>query len=464
MPNPADTIVALASGPGRAPRALVRASGRHLRRDLAPAVDVPPGRGLFTARLRLAGPPVPALPALALAYVAPASYTGEDALELLLPGGPALVERVVSRLVTLEGVRAAEPGEFTARAYAAGRLTLEQAEGVAAAVAAAGADELAAARRLLDGRAGERYRAWSEEIAALLALVEAGVDFTDQEDVVPITPDDLARRLGALRSAMEDHAGSSRGEERADAMPGVVLLGAPSAGKSTLFNALLGRRRALTAPEPGTTRDALGETLDLSRDRPGAGAVRLIDLPGLGPAEAPDAPDATERAARARAADEIRHADVVVACDPAGRFELDAPGPPGRPLLRVRTKADLPDAPAPGEDPAARAPGVLRVCALDGRGLPALRRAIADAGRRSRAGAGLAGVAPRHARALARVRLALERAALAAAPVPGRGALRDAELVAQSLREALDALGDLAGRVTPDDVIGRIFASFCVGK
>jgi tRNA modification GTPase len=241
-------------------------------------------------------------------------------------------------------------------------------------------------------------------------------------------------------------------------LPRVVLAGPPNAGKSTLFNALLGRRRAIVSPVAGTTRDALEEELDLSADAPGAGTVILIDLAGLD--EPPAA--AIDAAAQSRARETIAAADAVIHCDPSGRF----PGlvaRPGTPMIRVRTKADVPGA-ARARRPdravdAGREP--LAICALDGWNLPALRRAIADAAWGSRA-AGLAALLPRHRRALtdAATQLREARALIA----PAARALPDPALTASALRAALDVLGELVGRISPDDVIGRVFATFCVGK
>jgi tRNA modification GTPase len=381
----------------------------------------------------------------------PRSYTGEDAAEIQVPANPVLVERVLRALTSREGVRAAEAGEFTARAYLAGKMTLSQAEGVAATVAASSDEQLAAARALLEGRAGEEYRRWADEVATLLALVESGIDFTDQEDVVPIAPAALLARVGALRGELFAHLGGVGGRESAGALARVALVGRPNAGKSTLFNALLGRRRAVTSPVAGTTRDVLAEELDLARDVPGAGMVLLEDLAGLdaveggtavGPAVAPvEAQRAAERA--------VREADVLVWCDPAGRFEgVDVSAAK---VIRVRTFADRPGH-GGRED--------LAVCALDGWHVGALRRAIAEAATTSR-GAGVAALLPRHRRAMREAAGRLEGAAESVGAGPRLSA---PEVTATALRGALDALGELVGRISPDEVLGRVFATFCIGK
>lgn len=439
-----DVIAAVASPPGRGARGIVRLSGGAVREVLGALLEGPArpfDRACFAGVLCLDDR---ALPVLVATYRGPASYTGEDGAELLLPGNPLLLERVLAHLLDLPGVRLAEPGEFTARAYLNERLTLDQAEGVAATIAARGEEQLRAAADLLEGRTGSRYRAWAEEAATLLALVEAGIDFTDQEDVVPIAPRMLEARARALEASIAEHTGANTGAEAHEVRPRVVLAGLPNAGKSTLFNALLGRVRSVVSTAAGTTRDVLEEELDLSRDLPGAGSVALCDLAGLD--EAPGAPiDMEAQHAALRA---IRGADVVVQCDPSGRFR-PSPETSGT-IIRVRTKADL-----PGEHAG------LEVCALDGWNLSSLRRAIADAACAGGA-AGVVALLPRHRRAAAEARRALRDAQ--AFIDSGQETLGAPELVAGSLRAALDALGELSGRITPDDVIGRVFSLFCVGK
>ena len=465
--NPADTIVALASGRpvvGNA-RALVRISGRRTPALLgagglsSETVGRTPEDGPVIQRgeLRLvsgSGDMLP-LPCLVMVYPGDRSYTGEPAAELLVPGNPALVERVVGVLLAQEGVRLATPGEFSARAYLNGRLTLAQAEGVAATIAARTDGELAAAERLLNGETGEVFRAWRDESASLLALVAAGIDFTDQEDVVPIAPEQLAHRLAALAHVIAGHLGASHGAEHREGLATVALAGPPNAGKSTLFNALLGRRRAVVSDVAGTTRDVLAERLELPAAGSEGAAVMLLDLAGLDPSPGLAGAD---REAQARAAAALEQADIVVHCDQHGRFDAHLPGGAAQPVIRVRTKADLPTGGSGRAD-------AMAICSLDGYNLPVLRRAIADAlAARSGAAGDSPWLAPRHRRALTQTADSLRAALAHVQPHRHDPSLASPELTADALRSALDTIGELAGEVTPDDVIGRVFATFCVGK
>jgi tRNA modification GTPase len=437
-----DTIAACATPWGHAHRAMVRLSGPMAMRA-AGCHGPSAGRALLRTTISLGSL---RLPVLLAAFPAPHSYTGEDLAELQFAGSPFLVERVLQSLTSLPGVRLAQPGEFTARAYFNGRLTLQQAEGVAAVISAGTREQLDAARDLLAGRTGDSYRALTEELATLLALVEAGIDFTDQEDVVAIDAPTLARRLTTLRDSITRHLGGEQAAESLSTLPRVALVGRPNSGKSTLFNALLGRRRAVASPHAGTTRDVLSETLDLSHDAPGAPSVLLQDLAGLDEHAGPD-----QSAARAA----LAAADLLLWCDPTGRFDARPLSLPPLPTLRVRTFADQPH---PTHPHATRED--LAVCALDGWRLPMLRRAIADAATVSR-GAGIAALLPRHRRALLAARTCIDEAL---ALIQGAARIAEPEVVAQSLRLALDELAELSGRITPDDVLGRVFASFCVGK
>lgn len=466
-----DTIVACASAPGHGARAIVRLSGPHvpdaLRAALIDAEDVAALRDgpprAERVRLRIgAGLTLPTL----LVRAAPGrSFTGEHGAEMLIPGNPWLVQRIVGDLLAVEGVRVAAPGEFSARAFLNGRLTAEQAEGIMLLIGATNEAQLDAAKRLIRGETGARYARRLNECAHVLAMVEAGIDFADQEDVVAITPAELAARLNTLVRKVDELLVGAPAVDAADAeaLPRVVIVGAPNAGKSTLFNALLGRTRAVVSDRPGTTRDVLVEPLDLGPALPGGGAAHahtraaLVDIAGLDNAlgASGGVDERAQRAARAA----IERADVLIHCDPAGAFALPIRAPAGAAVIRVRTKADLPRGGCALDDDAS----AIAVCALDGWNLDALRRAVADAATASRAGDALS-VLPRHVAALRTARAALATAFELVRPHEQERDAPGQELIAAILREALDALGEIGGRVHPDDVIGRIFAAFCVGK
>ncbi|MCA9311122.1 MAG: 50S ribosome-binding GTPase [Phycisphaerales bacterium] len=459
-----DTIVAQASAPGWSARAIIRLSGPEtfVALDTLASAPVARQRGgtAITCRVPLEGD-VLSVPALLLRFTGPRSYTGEDAAELHVVGNPWLIEAVIESLCLLPHVRPAHPGEFSARAYLNGRLSIEQAEGVQAIIAARNDAELDAARALVSGASGAVYRTLADDLATLLALVEAGIDFVEEEDIVAISPADLHTRLATLRDALVERSGPAAAPTR-QADPSVVLVGPPNAGKSTLFNQLIGRERAVVSDQPGTTRDALVERIELAADaewrQAAAGrfpvpALALVDLAGLDQALAEATP--LDQAAQQLALERIEEADLVVLCDPEARFEAAALLPHDLPRLRIRTKGDLPG--DRGDS------GALRVCALDGWNLAALRRAMLDGIAGSRSGTSLL-VLPRHRRALVDAARRVDAALELLEPQRAQPMLDAPELIGAELRLGLDALAELAGEVTPDDVIGRIFASFCIGK
>ncbi|XHC25260.1 GTPase [Phycisphaerales bacterium ac7] len=463
-----DTIVAIATGFERSRRAMIRLSGPDAFSAVDRLLDEPPrrpARGVRRATMLIpreddANKPAGRLDVIVATFPAPGSYTGEDACEIQLPGNPLLTRRALDLILSSDGVRSADPGEFSARAFLNGRMTAEQAEGVRAMIAARSASEHAAAQQLLAGETGVRYRAIADELATALALVEAGIDFTEEEDVVAIGPDDLNDRLTDQRARVAALLGPEPSRQEDSGRPRVVLAGVPNAGKSTLFNALLGRERAIVSETRGTTRDAIAEDTEIvprSESPWGVTECSLVDLAGLDDELA--AASSLDQLGQSAAWTEIERADVVVLCDPDADFALGARLPSDAPVLRVRTKADL---------FAGEVVEGLAVCAIDGRNLGALRRAIADALDESSRSAtdadASAALLPRHRLALRQTLSALDDAIATARHAAGERHLADVELVAGALRDALDGIGSIAGRISPDDVIGRVFATFCVGK
>ncbi|MFP4143506.1 MAG: tRNA modification GTPase [Phycisphaeraceae bacterium] len=448
-----ETIAAVSSPPGRSPRGLVRLSGPDVRPILGELLDAPLSAVRTLAPVRLHLPGHPPLPALVAFFAGPASYTGQDVAELQVPGHPALLDRVLRGIID-RGARLAGPGEFTFRAFVAGKLDLTQAEGIAATITASSESQLRAAGLLREGQLGRLAAAATDQLGDALALVEAGIDFTDEEDVVPIGPGALDERLAKLEEQLAGLVRRSRSWGAIEALPRVVLAGPPSAGKSTLFNALLGRRRAVISEVPGTTRDVLAEPLALEV----AGEpveVLLVDMAGLDRTDA--ALDEQIQAAARRAIDE---ADLLLAVgDPEhDPRELAESLSRTAPAVAVLTQADRLTGPPPD--------GVILVSGLTGEGLSGLRDRLArEVGERGVSVAGdLLALQPRHEHALHRTLEALSKARELLAPQRDSRDMTGVELVAGSLREALDELASLGGRLTPDEVIGRVFARFCVGK
>ncbi len=444
------TIVAPATPMAAGARAVVRLSGSSAFSAID-AIAVSPidrSRGVGPIRLDLT---IGELPTLAVRLPGPRSYTGEDTVELFSPGSPTLVAAIVRELLSQPGVRHAEAGEFSARAYLNGRLTLEQAEGVAATIAASTDTQLEASHRLLSGQSGRRYARMVDELASLLALVEAAADFSEEEHVVPIAAGTLQDRLRALRSELERELAGKRGRESQAARPLVVLAGAPNAGKTSLFNALLGRTRSVVSATEHATRDAVVESLRLEHPSIGVLECELTDLPGMQGRSIIEL-DAEERASMQSVIDAaMERADLVILCDPEGRF--DEPGTTDN-AIRVRTKSD---------DVSTHAEDAIAVSVRTGLNLDSLRMAVAEAIEHARQDAG-AGLLPRHHALATAAMKSLDRSIESLLHDEPECLPAEGELVAAEMRLALDALGELGGKVSPDEVLGRIFASFCVGK
>ena len=451
----ADTIVAIATPPGRGGIGVVRLSGPAVP-ALARALlgELPPPRSAVARRFRGAdGAAIDT--GIALYFEAPASFTGEHVLELQGHGGPAVMDLLVERALAL-GARPARPGEFSSRAFANDKLDLAQAEAVADLIDAGSAAAARAALRSLTGEFSSRVRALDGLLIELRTLVEAAIDFSEEDLDVP-GASDLASRLAALDA---EFATLARGAEQGRLLHEgctLVIAGRPNAGKSSLMNALAGHDAAIVMPLPGTTRDLLRERIHID-----GLPVTLIDTAGLR-----EQADVIEAEGMRRARRAIESADrvlyVVDATDVAAlaAWPREVAGLGSAvPVTVLFNKCDVPAA-APPAAPPCPAPGTaaaLPISALTGAGLEALRAHIRQAAGYLPGDSGTFSARRRHLDALARAR--------AHAASAGRllAAQASVELLAEELRLAQRALGEITGEFTTEELLGRIFASFCIGK
>ncbi|MBE2212050.1 MAG: tRNA uridine-5-carboxymethylaminomethyl(34) synthesis GTPase MnmE [Xanthomonadaceae bacterium] len=442
---PRDTLVAIATASGAGGVGIVRLSGPQALR-IAEAMT---GRTLAPRQaryVRFRDPGGEVIDdGLALAFRAPASFTGEDVAELQAHGSPAVLRQLVDIAIT-HGARQAGPGEFSARAFENGKLDLAQAEALADLIAAGSAHAARAARRSLDGAFSREVEQLAARLMALRVQAEAAIDFADE----PLETLSEAR-LGATLAGIHDDLARLRsraeaGQRLRDGLHAVIV-GPPNAGKSSLLNALSRSERAIVTDIAGTTRDLLRETV-----RVGDVELTLVDTAGLR-----DTQDAIEREGIRRAQAELAQADLVLivldarAPQALAPFESQLAGAPHR--LVIHNKADLLDA---GSD--STSGDALRVSARDGSGLLALEAAIAAIARSDlAAGEGAFSARARHVRALAETAAWLGRAA-------DELAASKPELAAEALRIAQEHLGEITGRTLPDDLLGAIFSTFCIGK
>ena len=446
------TIAAIATPPGPGRRGIVRVSGplagelvRAALRAGVPDFDAARERLLVRGRFDDGRGTQP----LVLLWMrAPRSFTREDVAEFHLPGAEPLLACALARLLSL-GAAAARPGEFTRRAFRNGRLDLSRAEGVLALTQAANEAERAAAAQLLDGGLERRAQAIRERLLELVTLCEASLDF-DESETGHVPRAELVALLAGAEAALAETLQWEVRRAAPSALPRVLLLGAPNAGKSSLWNALTGGR-ALVSASAGTTRDTLEARWEL-----GPMTCLLIDGPGLEAARGGTRARAQELFARARG-----QADLALWVVDASAAELE-PVPEGVRLL-VWSKTDLGTAaalPARARLPAGLA--ALSVSARSGAGLAQLSGAVARllAGEAAEPGEGgeVRALFARHREALLAARAALTEVA------QGLAAGLSLDLCAEGLRGALAALDELSGRTTPEDVLERIFARFCLGK
>lgn len=451
-----DTIAAVASPPGGAARGIVRISGRGVGDCLAgvfrPASGV--DLGSVGERTIVAGEILlrcgaAALPCEVYFWPDRRSFTGEPAAEIHTLGSPPLLQAVVKTLAAA-GARPAEPGEFTLRAFLNGRLDLTQAEAVLGAVDAGDRAALdVALGQLAGGLAGPLARL-RDELLNLLAHLEAGFDFAD-EDLPFITREEIDAGLAAASAVVAELAARMDARHTSAELPRMVLVGWPNAGKSSLFNAIVGKTGALVSHLPATTRDYLTAEVDL-----GSVKCLLVDTAGVeidptGPAAA------VRRAAQASSAGQARGADVEVFCLDATRpmndWERAQLAADARPRLVVLTKTDC----NPATDFAGPA---IATSSVTGRGLDDLRASLGELARSARVSGGrvVAATAVRCHESLRQAAAGLEQARQILAAGDGE------ELVALEIRTALDAIGLVVGATCTDDLLDRIFSRFCVGK
>jgi tRNA modification GTPase len=445
MSAPNDTIVAPATPPGRGGIGIVRLSGPETRRIATAIVgELPPPRragvAVFSDR---EGETIDV--GLALYFPAPNSFTGEDVLEMHGHGGPVVMDLLVARAIEL-GARHARPGEFSERAFHHGKLDLAQAEAIADLIAAGSAEAARAAMRSLFGAFSREVEALAAKVMELRAYVEAAIDFPDEDAEFLATPE-IRDRLAEINARFATIGETLRqGRALRDGLH-VVIAGRPNAGKSSLLNALAGVDAAIVTEVPGTTRDLLRERIHVD-----GLPIHVVDTAGLR-----DTDDVIEIEGLRRARLEMSRADLVLYVVDATRgfAEGELAGlPAGAASLVVWNKTDLPGMKKP---PKLEDRPVIALSALTGDGMPALREQLkAAAGYQSDSGAWSA--RRRHLDALERARSLFE---LASARLAERASF---ELVAEELREAHEALGEITGKTSSDALLGAVFATFCIGK
>ncbi len=434
--------------------------------DTIAAVATPAGRGGIGI-VRVSGPKVPAIAhvvigwlpesrraehcyfrdaqgervdeGVALYFQAPHSYTGDDVLELQGHGGPVVTHAVLGAVLDA-GARLAEPGEFTRRAFLNCKLDLAQAEAVADLIDAASREAARSALRSLGGDFSAAIAVLVAGLTELRALTEAMLDFPDEE-VDALHREDASTRLGRLRIALDDVIAKSQQGSLLRTGIHAVLAGRPNVGKSSLLNRLAGAERAIVTAAPGTTRDALRETI-LIEGVP----IVVVDTAGLRESQ-----DEVEQLGMERTRQEMERADVVLVILEAGKLEApQGPLPEAAVRLNVVNKIDL----VPGAV-AGRRGGEVYVSAKTGAGIDALRVAVLEAAGWTSRGESVFLARERHLRALGTARVHLQSAASEVAQW---------EFFAEELRLAQLALGEISGRVSADDLLGEIFSRFCIGK
>lgn len=427
-----DTIFAQASAPGRAGVAVVRISGARVK-DICLSLlgDLPAPRKSVVRNLRnRAGDVLDQ--ALVLRFAGPSSFTGEDVVELHLHGSIAVVQAVLRHLSEFPDTRLAEAGEFSRRAMENDRLDLAQIEGLSDLIEAETEAQRVQAFRVLSGKLGKRVESWRKDLIRAGSLLEATIDFVDEDVPVDVTPE-VRALLAAVDADLEKEIEGTRVAERIKSGFEVAIVGAPNTGKSTLLNALAGREAAITSSVAGTTRDVIEVRMDL-----GGLPVTMLDTAGLR-----DSQDEVEKIGIDRAIERARRADLRVFLKAEGEaLSID----PDREDITLRPKADTLDNSAGA------------ISGKTGQGVSELIAAIQTVLLQRSQSVGLA-THERHRTAMVKARQAIAETSM----ILGQGSdLYD--IASEELRVAIRSLEALIGRVDVENFLDEIFANFCIGK
>jgi tRNA modification GTPase len=444
MHSPDQTIFALSSGRAPSAIAIIRVSGPRTRTAVERLCGKLPAPRLarFATLRDLAGSAIDE--SVTLWFPGPHSATGDDVAEFHVHGGRAVIAAMFDALGAIDGLRPAEPGEFTRRAFENGKLDLTEAEGLDDLIHADTDRQRRQALRHLKGLLGAKAETWRQQIIEASALIEAGIDFSDEGDVSAELVAPALRKIAALKSEIEETLSASAQSERLREGLTVAIAGPPNAGKSTLLNRLSRREAAIVSPHAGTTRDVIEVHLDLD-----GYPVTLIDTAGVR-----DTHDPVEQEGVRRARDRARTSDLVLWLVDANDNSALPPKSEGdhAPVWIVRNKVDL-----MGDMGGGEARVQFDISASRGDGVSELVAALVTYAQDYFGSGEMALVSrARHRTLLRETVAALERA--------GRSADKGDELLAEELRIAIHSLGRLTGRVDVEDILDVIFREFCIGK